>query len=423
MNYICGGKLGDLIHVLWVVRRYYELHGVQGNIFLTNDSEHGGDTFSRPLDETYNELMPLLALQPYIASVQMLIGPLSEPIINLNEWRQFLSYGNWFDILSVTYSLPLPQNKVSKWIEYPKEPLSKWSTCVVIHRSLQRHNDQFPWEDIVRNHECVFVTSNVAEYEAFPWKHMVKCHVAKDIYEMTGIIANSCFFIGNMSFPLAIAVSLGYPCLAELYYGDADMYISAPMCDGKMFWFLEPCKLFTMGMDKYLPLKLLHLPVSIGEGLDKLSILQIKLKYIKDTSKLENIKRELDAITPTLQTYVDKVPQQFALLQLVNECIWNLCDVARAKGTTDAIVMRENDARFRVKKKINLLCNSYLQEQKSFDENVVFMRYKEVLIKETCEDAVRRMSTYYDKVYLNPDWPTEVTDTFRDDPWIILNKS
>ena len=48
---------------------------------------------------------------------------------------------------------------------------------------------------------------------------------------------------------------------------------------------------------------MIALPISIGEAFDKLTILEIKYKFIEDEQKKQEVKKEIDAIQPLLQTY------------------------------------------------------------------------------------------------------------------------
>lgn len=169
-----------------------------------------------------------------------------------------------------------------------------------------------------------------------------------------------------------------------------------------------------------------HLPVSIGEALDKLSILQIKAKYIQDPEKVTEVQKEIHAIYPLLESYVAACKVQYDLLVQVNERIWTLIDIARQNGTTDPIVMRENDARFRVKKKINVLCNSSLREQKNFSANALCMDIE--MFDDHIIQEIRRNSVYYDVLKLKyvgapkKAWDVVIAlqDAFADDPWIVV---
>lgn len=252
MNYIVGGKLGDLIHALWVVRRNYEVRGAKGYLYITNDLRYGGDYFSRPVTETIEEVRDILKYQPYIASVELLDGHIIDSTwINLNDWRQNITSSHWFRILSSTYSLPLPTS-VKQWLEFPRVNDSKWSQYVVIHRSCERHNPHFPWDQITLHYKCLFVTCKPHEYEIFPWRDRVEMYVPKDLHEMTDIIANAGYYIGNMSSPLAIAVALGRPCLAELNLDEARFYLNTGMCEGKMLSYVNPIIHDMLGLENIL---------------------------------------------------------------------------------------------------------------------------------------------------------------------------
>jgi hypothetical protein len=118
---------------------------------------------------------------------------------------------------------------------------------------------------------------------------------------------------------------------------------------------------------------ILLLPVSIGEGLDKLSILDIKLDNIKD-SRRDNVKLEYDMLYEKLKPYVIQSKKYYNILKKTNAYIWSLMDLLRdglnieddsyVKLCKDTII--SNDVRFRIKNKINILSNSLLKEQKGY---------------------------------------------------------
>ena len=118
---------------------------------------------------------------------------------------------------------------------------------------------------------------------------------------------------------------------------------------------------------------ILSLPVSIGEALDKLSILDIKLDNIKD-SRRNNVKVEYDMLYENLESYVKQCEKYYNMIKKTNTYIWNLMDLLRdgenihdesyIKLCKDTIIA--NDVRFRIKNKINILSNSLLKEQKGY---------------------------------------------------------
>ena len=116
------------------------------------------------------------------------------------------------------------------------------------------------------------------------------------------------------------------------------------------------------------------LPVSIGEALDKLTILEIKLENILQESRLVHVRKEYESLKPILDPHINKCSRHYRLLKKINEKLWNIMDKQRDITITEQqysdiarIVVEENDARFRTKLKINEVCFSVLKEQKGYD--------------------------------------------------------
>ncbi len=123
---------------------------------------------------------------------------------------------------------------------------------------------------------------------------------------------------------------------------------------------------------------IINLPVSIGEGLDKLTILDIKMKKIKD-ERLNDVKKEYDILNTKLENYKINYNFFYNILMNINENIWNMQDIFRETKSIETQnelckkIISENDNRFRVKKKINNLTNSELKEQKGYRETKAFI--------------------------------------------------
>ena len=126
---------------------------------------------------------------------------------------------------------------------------------------------------------------------------------------------------------------------------------------------------------------LIAVPVSFGELLDKVSILQIKSERMSDPAKLANVRRELDELRGTwgasAQSKID-IDDLLAALRAVNERLWVIEDDIRIKESKqefDAEFIRlaravyfENDERARVKREINIRLGSALVEEKSYQD-------------------------------------------------------
>jgi hypothetical protein len=128
-----------------------------------------------------------------------------------------------------------------------------------------------------------------------------------------------------------------------------------------------------------------HLPTSIGEAIDKLTILDIKLERIADIARKADVQREYDALlkhselTDFVQTHADL----YNTMKKANAIIWDMMDVLRdgasrvsgeeyLKTCKDCIEF--NDIRFRIKARINQASNSELREQKSYKTTVFKLR-------------------------------------------------
>jgi hypothetical protein len=119
-------------------------------------------------------------------------------------------------------------------------------------------------------------------------------------------------------------------------------------------------------------------PISVGELIDKIVILEIKSERIKNANQLANIANELGALRAVRLGDVDRarLDALSAELKRVNAKLWDVedsireCD-ARGDFGDDFIelaraVYRFNDERARLKKAINVVSGSRLVEEKSY---------------------------------------------------------
>jgi hypothetical protein len=120
------------------------------------------------------------------------------------------------------------------------------------------------------------------------------------------------------------------------------------------------------------------IPVSWGELLDKITILEIKKERIGDRAALRNVVRELERLTEAADG-VDGRPGVAALiaeLRLVNTRLWDIEEQIREKEAVADFgaefvriarsVYKNNDVRAALKRELNLLLNSALVEEKSY---------------------------------------------------------
>jgi len=122
----------------------------------------------------------------------------------------------------------------------------------------------------------------------------------------------------------------------------------------------------------------LMIEVSIGEVVDKYTILQIKRNKIRDELKLKNINLEFDYIKDIVFNVLKIAKENVDYLFEINNLLWDIEDSIRIKDKNMEFdnefielaknVYRYNDALFEVKNRINLLYGSRFIEVKSYEK-------------------------------------------------------
>ena len=120
-------------------------------------------------------------------------------------------------------------------------------------------------------------------------------------------------------------------------------------------------------------------PVSWGELIDKMTILEIKEQRLKSTEAAANVRRELAALANITRDILSQRPDLTSVkyeLRLVNEALWDIEDKIRAKEASKSFdqqfielarsVYINNDKRGDLKRRINRLLNSELIEEKQY---------------------------------------------------------
>jgi len=125
----------------------------------------------------------------------------------------------------------------------------------------------------------------------------------------------------------------------------------------------------------------IHVPVSPGEVLDKITILEIKSERMTDPEKVANVRVELALLQETWSQAVsedDVIRDLHAQLKEINEALWEIEDDIRDKERVKEFDQRfielarsvyfTNDRRSEVKKKLNLHLGSQIIEEKSYQD-------------------------------------------------------
>ena len=125
-------------------------------------------------------------------------------------------------------------------------------------------------------------------------------------------------------------------------------------------------------------LSIILAPISLGELIDKITILEIKSAHMAG-EKLKNVNRELELLKFILEDRDLKVDTDFIKnLKEINKRLWEIEDKIRMKENKKQFdkefielarsVYKENDLRATIKKEINQKYNSNLVEEKSYKE-------------------------------------------------------
>ena len=125
----------------------------------------------------------------------------------------------------------------------------------------------------------------------------------------------------------------------------------------------------------------IRIPVSPGELLDKITILEIKAERIGDAAKLRHVRTELDLLTRAWDRSAANVDQAWMAaarkeLKEVNEELWDIEDRIRVKEAQQEFdqefvalarsVYMRNDRRAELKKHVNTELGSDIVEEKSY---------------------------------------------------------
>ena len=125
--------------------------------------------------------------------------------------------------------------------------------------------------------------------------------------------------------------------------------------------------------------KKIQADISVGELLDKISILEIKLEKVIDENNLNQIKKEHNMLKETQNLsieFTNEIKNLFNSLKEVNLILWNtedkirICEKNNDFGKNFINLAREvyinNDKRFKIKSQINKISGSNITEVKQY---------------------------------------------------------
>ena len=123
---------------------------------------------------------------------------------------------------------------------------------------------------------------------------------------------------------------------------------------------------------------MITIPVSVGELIDKLSILHVKQMKINNPEKLEYVNKEFELLYNFSSVYLnnEEISKLYHELVSTNSKLWDIEDMLRVIETEKTFdlkfielarnVYHTNDKRFRLKNEINERTSSEIREVKEY---------------------------------------------------------
>lgn len=218
-----SGNLGDVMYALYAIK------AAGGGELVIGPEQHKTALCAVPIDRRqFDMLQPLLDGQSYLTNVRY-SATRPAGVYDLNHFRNHWQSRDarmrrHIDTLCKCHFFELGILSRFKedepWIECQSETKT---SPIVVHRSPRYQAPStgpgsFPWKRLVDKHadDMMFIGLQT-EWEAFTREF--KCNVSfyrvKDFLDMAKVIQGAKVFIGNQSFPLAIALALGKPVIVE----------------------------------------------------------------------------------------------------------------------------------------------------------------------------------------------------------------
>lgn len=150
---------------------------------------------------------------------------------------------------------------------------------------------------------------------------------------------------------------------------------------------------------------ILYLPVSLGEAIDKLTILDIKAEKISDIRK-KDVLNEFNLLNEKLSEFIMKYKNLYETMKKVNLLIWDMMDGLRDGNLKEDEYLKlckecieYNDIRFRVKNKINYISKSHLKEQKSYKINRLIININKNINMNSDNQILLNIIKYFSFIY------------------------
>jgi hypothetical protein len=241
LNFLHSGNAGDIIYALPSIKKLHELTGVPINLYLKlNVQNKLREGHNHPLgnimlnQKMVDMLFPLLRAQSYISTTEVYSNKQID--IDLDYFRSGF--------------IPMDASNIARWCGYitgvtpdlwkpwlTVEPDTSFAQDIVIARSARYHNKTISYSFINQYNNLKFIGVKSEYKEIKRLIPKIEWVEQADFLQMARIIAGCKFFIGNQSFPYAVAEALKVPRILEVAY---DVVNVVPEGENGHDFFLQP---------------------------------------------------------------------------------------------------------------------------------------------------------------------------------------
>ena len=172
--------------------------------------------------------------------------------------------------------------------------------------------------------------------------------------------------------------------------------------------------------------------ISIGEVLDKISILDIKKTKIQNPEKLAAINKEMSSLSDS-RKYIAEFPYSFwySLLVNVNTSIWELTDTVKTVNPSEEYekfallsnkIFNLNQERFRLKDRFNKAYTSDIQEQKSYETSTLEIHVDNLETFYNKLSEINEKSLKYDRIIIVSSFKNDIEKIYNKSPFSIVDR-
>jgi FkbM family methyltransferase len=230
-NFLIGGKLGDFLHSLYAVKCLSD--GFKSDVYITEAK----GAFTNGIENTYNDIYDVVKQQSYIDNFLIYDNKINDYVNIGYSNMDYLFKTSWYEIYQKNNNITNKFEDIP-WLTRLKNPdYEYYRDKIVVHFSTIRYDESYDIliENILQNNKCIFISTNIEEYDKFKFKSFLEFKHCENFLELYSIIENCKFFIGNQSMHLAIAHGLFKSHLGFLFSIDSVHY--KDIFNKNYFWF------------------------------------------------------------------------------------------------------------------------------------------------------------------------------------------